>query len=122
VIDTILQSLSQPLAGVPVWATACLMVPVHALIHVAVPSVSGQAVLSLPVFVPLSDLLGLSRHVTVMAYQIGSGLTELLTPTNGSLLAILVAARISFREWFAFAVGGVVLVALVGFAAMMVLP
>jgi hypothetical protein len=37
-------------------------------------------------------------------------------------MAILVAARISFREWFAFALGGVLLVALVGFAAMMALP
>ena len=37
------------------------------------PSVSGQAVLTMPVLVPLSDLLGISRQVTVVAYQIGAG-------------------------------------------------
>ncbi len=59
------------------------MIPVHGLVHVVVPSVSGHAVLTMPVFVPLSDLLGISRQVTVLAYQCGAGLTELITPTNG---------------------------------------
>ena len=122
VIDTMLNALSQPLIGLPAMASAALMVPVHALVHVAVPSVSGQAVLTLPVFVPLADLVGLSRHAAVMAYQTGAGLTELLTPTNGALMAILVAARVSFRQWIGFAAGGVALLVLVGCAAMLVLP
>jgi uncharacterized ion transporter superfamily protein YfcC len=66
--------------------------------------VSGQAVLTMPVLVPVSDLLGLSRQVTVLAYQFGAGLCELLTPTNGALMAILVAARVRFDEWLKFAV------------------
>ena len=54
-----------------------------------VPSTSGQAVLTLPLLVPLSDLIGLSRQVTVLAYQYGAGLCEVLTPTNGALMAML---------------------------------
>jgi hypothetical protein len=46
---------------------------VEAGIHVPVPSVSGEAVLTLPVLVPLSDLIGLSRQVTVLAYQYWRG-------------------------------------------------
>jgi uncharacterized ion transporter superfamily protein YfcC len=61
-------------------------------------------VLTMPVLVPVSDLLGLSRQVTVLAYQFGAGLCELLTPTNGALMAILVAARVRFDEWLKFAV------------------
>ena len=84
------------------------------------PSVSGHAVLTMPVLVPLSDLLGISRQVTVVAYQVGAGLTELLTPTNGALMAILLAAGVPFERWIRFAVGGIVLAAPVGIAAMLV--
>ena len=41
------------------------MMGIHTLVHLPVPSSSGHAVLTLPVLVPLSDLIGLSRQVTV---------------------------------------------------------
>src|SRR3989441_9809243 len=76
------------------------MVAVPTAVHVAVPSPSGHAVLTLPILVPLSDLLGLTRQVTVLAYQYGGGLRELLTPTNGALMAILAAARgLRYEDW-----------------------
>ena len=71
-------------------------------IHFPVPSVSGQAVLTMPVLVPLPDLLGLSRQVTVLAYQYGAGLCDLITPTNGALMAILGVAGVRFEEWIKF--------------------
>jgi uncharacterized ion transporter superfamily protein YfcC len=120
VIDTILQALAAPLEGLAPLTAALLMVPVHAVIHVVVSSVSGHAVLTMPVLVPLSDLLGISRQVTVLAYQTGAGLTELLTPTNGALMAILLAAGVSYGRWFRFAVVGVGLCLLVGVAGMIV--
>lgn len=100
---------------------AFLMIPVHAIIHVFVPSVSGHAVLTMPVLVPLSDLLGISRQVTVVAYQVGAGLTELLTPTNGALMAILLAAGVPFGKWARFAIGGVALAVIVGVGGMLVM-
>ena len=118
VIDTILHGLASPLGDVPATLAAVLMIPVHAIIHVFVPSVSGQAVLTMPVLVPLSDLLGLSRQVTVLAYQTGAGLTELLTPTNGALMAILLAAGVPYQKWVRFAIGGVLITGLVGIAGM----
>jgi uncharacterized ion transporter superfamily protein YfcC len=119
VIDTILHGLATPLADLPAMTAALLMIPVHALIHVFVPSVSGHAVLTMPVLVPLSDILGISRQVTVVAYQTGAGLTELLTPTNGALMAILLAAGVPFGKWVRFAAGGVGLAAVVGVTGML---
>src|SRR2546426_12447380 len=55
---------------------------VHGLVHVPVPSPSGHAVLTLPILVPLSDLLGLSRQVTVLAYQYGGGLCGVPPPPH----------------------------------------
>ena len=102
IIDTVVQALFSPLATLPVVVSALGMVGLQALIHVPVPSTSGQAVLTLPVLVPLSDLLGLSRQVTVLAYQYGAGLCELITPTNGALMALLVAAGVRFEDWLRF--------------------
>ncbi|RYF10587.1 MAG: YfcC family protein, partial [Deltaproteobacteria bacterium] len=75
----------------------------QAALHLPVPSVSGQAVLTMPLLVPLSDLIGLSRQVTVLAYQYGAGLTDLLTPTNGALMAMLAACGVRYEAWLRFA-------------------
>ena len=77
---------------------------VQAVVHGPVPSVSGQAVLTMPVLVPMSDLIGLSRQVVVLAYQYGAGLTEMITPTNGTLMAVTAAAGVKYGEWLEFAV------------------
>ncbi len=74
----------------------------HVAIHFPVPSVSGQAVLTIPILVPLSDLLGMSRQVTVLAYQYGAGLCEIITPTNGALMAVLAAAGVRYENWMKF--------------------
>ena len=120
VTDTILNGLATPLARAPAAVGSLLMIPFHSIVHVAVPSVSGQAVLTMPILVPLSDLLGISRQVTVLAYQTGAGLTELLTPTNGGLMAVLLAAGVPFGRWIAFAAVGVLLALVVGVAAIVV--
>jgi uncharacterized ion transporter superfamily protein YfcC len=80
------------------------MLVVQSAIHVPVPSTSSQAVLTLPLLVPLSDLIGLSRQVTVLAYQYGAGLCEIVTPTNGALMAMLAAAGVRYEEWLKFMV------------------
>ena len=120
VIDTILHALATPLSQVPAVATGVLMIPVHALIHIPVSSVSGQAALTMPVFVPLGDLVGLSRQAVVFAYQTGAGLMELLTPTNGAMMAVLLAADVPFSKWVRFAAVGALLLVPVGLVAMLI--
>ena len=67
VIDTIVHGLAAPLNGMPGTAAAVLMIPIQALMHIPVPSVSGQAVLTMPIMAPLADLLGVSRDAAVIA-------------------------------------------------------
>jgi uncharacterized ion transporter superfamily protein YfcC len=114
IVDSIVQAIFTPLARLPVTLCALGMMAMQALVHVPVPSTSGQAVLTMPVLVPLSDLLGLSRQVTVLAYQYGAGLCELLTPTNGALMAMLAATGVRYEEWLGFV--SRLLVPLVGLA------
>lgn len=103
IVDTIVSGLFAPIHGLPPALSAIGMMLAHTAIHVPVPSVSGHAVLTLPLLVPLSDLIGLSRQVTVLAYQYGAGLCEVLTPTNGALMAMLAAAGVRYEEWLRFA-------------------
>ena len=103
VIDTIVNGMFAPLENLPRVASALGMIVGQALLHVPIPSVSGQAVLTMPVLVPLADLLGLSRQVIVLAYQYGAGLCDIVTPTNGALMAILAAAGVRYDEWLKFA-------------------
>jgi len=120
ITDTIVYGLSSPLEGVPREAAAALMVPIHALLHIPIPSNSGQAVLTMPIFAPTADVLGIPRNVAVLAYQTGGATMDLLTPTNGALLAMLLSARVPFGRWVRFAAPGALLMVVVGFAGMMV--
>ncbi len=120
VIDTILNRLAMPLSHAPATVAALMMIPFHMAVHLPVPSVSGQAVLTLPLLVPLSDLLGLSRQATVLAFQTGAGLADVVSPTNGALMAILLAAGVSFQKWIRFVLTGWALMMLIGIAGILV--
>jgi len=120
IIDTIVNGLALSLQGLPVAAAAVAMMIAHTVIHVPVPSTSGQAVLTMPVLVPLSDLIGLSRQVTVLAYQYGAGLCELLTPTNGALMAMLAATGVPYGQWLRFLGSRYLVLAALGISAIMI--
>ena len=95
------------------------MSPAQALLHVPLPTVSGQAVLTMPILAPLCDLLGISRDAAVIAFQTGAGLMDMITPTDGALLAMLLGAGVAYDRWLRFAVPGAFLVAAVGAAGIM---
>ncbi len=103
VIDTIIYGLFTPMQYLPKSLSAISMMVSQSFLHFAVPSYSGQAVLTMPILAPLSDLIGISRQVCVLAYQYGAVMMDLLVPTNGSLMAVIAIAGISFDKWFKFA-------------------
>lgn len=85
------------------WSQSAAAVAIYAsqmLVNLAVPSGTGQAVLTIPVLAPLGDLIGLSRQTVVLAFQCGDGFSNMLWPTNPMLLIALGLARVSWRDWF----------------------
>ncbi|MEH7108963.1 YfcC family protein [Bacillus sp. JJ1764] len=99
IIDTILNSLASMMGGLPKFAFTTIMLLVHNIITFFVPSSSGEASLTMPVMAPLANLMGIHGEAAVTAYQFGNGLTNIISPTNGVLLAGLAIARISFGQW-----------------------
>ena len=100
IIDPILNALSGFLKSIPTYAFTTLVLITHNVITFFVPSSSGEAALTMPVLAPLADLVGVNRDSLVLSYQFGNGLTNLISPTNGLLLAGLAIARIRFSQWF----------------------
>ena len=103
IVDTIVRGLFMPIADLPAAVAGIAMMAAHIGLHIPVPSVSGQAVLTMPIMAPLADLLGMSRQVAVLAYQYGAGMMDMITPTNGGLMAVLAAAGVGYDEWLQFA-------------------
>lgn len=99
VLNTLLFRLAVSLEGLPAALAAWLMLVVQSGINFLVPSGSGQAALTMPVMAPLGDLLGVSRQVAVLAFQLGDGLTNLIVPTSAVLMGVLGAARIDWITW-----------------------
>jgi len=118
IIDTIVYGLARPLEQVPGMVAAGLMVPMHSILHVVVPSNSGHAALTMPIMAPLADLLGFPRDMAVLAYQAGGPVMDMLIPTNGALLAMVQAAGVPYGRWLRFAVPGTLVIVLMGLVAM----
>jgi uncharacterized ion transporter superfamily protein YfcC len=120
IVDTIVGALFMPIADLPTAFGALAMMAAHIGLHVPVPSVSGQAVLTMPIMAPLADLLGMSRQVAVLAYQYGAGMMDMITPTNGGLMAVLAAAGVGYDEWLRFAGPLMALLTALGAVAVMI--
>lgn len=112
--DTIIHALASPLQNLPVMVSALLMSLVHGVINFFIPSGSGQAMATMPIMIPLSDLVGMTRQTAVLAFQIGDGIMNLVVPTLGGLLAMLAMARVPFEKWVRFITPLVVKIILVG--------
>lgn len=99
IIDTLLNSMAQGAQGFPRFVTVEIMFALQSCLNFFVPSGSGQAALTMPILTPLSDILGISRQTTVLAFQFGDGLSNLIIPTSGVMMGILAIAKIPYNVW-----------------------
>lgn len=102
--DTISYQLSGLLTHLPTTSAAVGMSMCQSVINFLIPSGSGQALATLPIMIPLGETLGLTRQVTILAFQIGDGVTNLVNPALGGLIAMLSLCRIPFDRWLRFIV------------------
>jgi uncharacterized ion transporter superfamily protein YfcC len=72
------------------------------LLDFLIPSTSGQAAVSMPIIGPIGQVTGVSPQTTVLAFLFGNGITNMLTPTSGTLLAYLASANVGWPQWARF--------------------
>ena len=102
VLHTIVNGLSQPLIAVGPEISAVGMLFIQSILNFFVPSGSGQAYVTMPIMAPISDIVGVSRQVAVLAYQMGDGFMNMIVPTNAVLMGILGICGIPYGRWFRF--------------------
>ena len=99
ILDTILHAAAGVLTHLPSWLSAVGMYIFQCLMNYLIPSGSGQAAVTMPILAPLSDLVGVTRQTAVIAFQLGDGISNAITPTSGVLMASLALAKIPWEKW-----------------------
>ncbi len=115
VIDTLLNSLSAGLNESGKVGALGAMYGIQNFINLFIPSASAKAAVTMPIMAPFSDMIGVSRQATVLAFQFGDGFTNMITPCSGVLMAVLSVAKIPYERWFKWIWKFILMLLLVGF-------
>jgi uncharacterized ion transporter superfamily protein YfcC len=102
VLDTIINDLASLAQHGSTVVVAQAVVGIEIILDVLIPSTSAKAAISMPILWPIAQLTGVSGQTTVLAYLIGNGLTNMVTPTSGMLLAYLSTGRVPYATWMRF--------------------
>jgi len=65
-----------------------------------VPSGSAEAILLIPLLVPMGEMFGISKQISILAYVYGDGFSNVLYPTNSVLLIALGLVGLSYGKYF----------------------
>ncbi|WP_234571796.1 YfcC family protein [Rhodohalobacter sp. 614A] len=102
ILHTVVNGLATPLSYAGAEIAAVGMLFVQSILNFFIPSGSGQAFVTMPLMAPIGDIVGVSRQVAVLCYQLGDGLMNMIVPTNAVLMGILGLANIPYERWFRF--------------------
>lgn len=102
ILDTIIHGFANVIQGHAPGVVAEAMMAAEMLFGVLIHSVLPKAAISMPILAPIAHLSGVSGQVIVAATLVGSGLTNMISPTNGVLLAFLAVSKVGYVEWVRF--------------------
>jgi uncharacterized ion transporter superfamily protein YfcC len=115
IIDTILFYVSQTMEDLGKVGSISVMYVIQTFLNIFIPSGSGKAALTMPMMSQFSDLIGISRQATVVAFQLGDGFTNMITPTSGVLIGVLGIARIPYEKWVKWVAPFILILGILGF-------
>lgn len=115
IIDTVLYSLSGALEGSGQMTALSIMYLFQSLLNLIITSGSAKAALTIPIMAEFSDIVGLTRQATIMAFQFGAGFTDMIAPTSGVLMGVLGMARIPYAKWLKWIAPILLLLVILGF-------
>ena len=98
--DTVVWYLVQFLNGHSKNYSALGMLTIQNIINFFITGSSSQATITMPIMVPVADLVGLSRQTATLAYIFGDGFSDLFWPTACALGCGLIGVPIN--KWYRF--------------------
>lgn len=99
VMDTIIMYLASAVVALPSQIASLGIFIVTTLFNAVIASGSGKAVIALPIMLPLADIADVSRQTTILAYQLGDGITNIVWPASGYFMAALAISKLSYKKW-----------------------
>ena len=102
IMDTIVHGAIIPLSSMPTFLGSQMLYFFNLLFNILVPSGTGQAAIVMPLIVPIVDMLDITRQTGVLALKLGDGISNIITPTSGVLMATLAVGGVSWIKWFKF--------------------
>jgi uncharacterized ion transporter superfamily protein YfcC len=115
IIDTVLNSLSGALHGASKMSAITIMYLFQSMLNLVITSGSAKAALTIPIMAEFSDIIGLTRQATIMAFQLGAGFTDMIAPTSGVLMGVLGMARVPYVRWLKWVMPVLLILVLIGF-------
>lgn len=70
--------------------------------NLLIPSGPAKVPMLIPLFIPVADVLGITRQVLCLAFQLGDGLTNFVTPVSAVLAAALGMTGVDIRQWWRY--------------------
>jgi uncharacterized ion transporter superfamily protein YfcC len=116
--DTLLYQSSLAVEGMPKGLFIGVLYLVYTGLSLFISSSSGMAVLTMPIFAPLADVVGIGRELIVNAYMYGQGLFAFINPT-GLILASLTVVNVGYNKWLKFIIPLVGILAILGLIALL---
>ena len=102
ILDTIVYGIVNIVGVLPNSIKAVGMFLCQSLINCVIVSGTGQAAVTMPLMVPVSDLVGISRQTSVLAFQLGDGFSNSVLPMSSSLMGYLAVSKIPYSKWLKF--------------------
>ncbi|MGG1679613.1 YfcC family protein [Neobacillus sp. NRS-1170] len=102
VIDSVVNGLALMVDHLPSFVQVLGMYFFQTIMNVFITSGTGLAATTMPIMVPLSDLIDVTRQTAVLAYQLGDGLSNCILPTSAMLMGSLAVSKIKYQEWVKF--------------------
>jgi uncharacterized ion transporter superfamily protein YfcC len=99
VLNTMLFGIGSAIEGTPEIIAAWGMLAAQAGFNFFVSSGSAQATITMPLMAGLGQLVGVSKQVAVLCFQLGDGLTNLIIPTSGAMMGAIGVAGVPWLRW-----------------------
>lgn len=120
IMDTFLYYTSQAINTSGREFALISMYTIQNVLNIIIPSGTAKAALTIPLMSELSEMVNISKQLTVLAFQFGDGFTNMITPTSGVLIGCLGAAKIPYAKWFKFIIPVVVSFIIIGFILLLI--
>ena len=102
ILDTIVNAIATLVNTMPGSLQAVGMFLAQSMVNCVITSGTGQAVVTMPLMVPVADLIGMTRQTAVLAFQLGDGFSNSVLPTSSALMGYLVVSKIPYTKWLKF--------------------